>query len=258
MIHEHLSWRAVYVVFAATNLVVCLPIHAWLARLSRQIGKVPPPMAAASGSRPMAAEAPGRSAIFLLMLGGFAAEGFLLSSILVHMVPLTKALGLGSAGFLVTVLFGPSQVASRLVNMLFGGRLEQARLAIVGAVLLPLGLVMLLATTPWAPGAIAFVILFGLGSGLASIVGGTLPLELFGQERYGSYVGWITAARQFSSAFAPFGLTFMMAAADVFPALWINVLIGLFGIAAIALTQGRLRNAASASDAAPALGAEVV
>ena len=44
-----------------------------------------------------------------------------------------------------------------------------------------------------------------------SIVGGTLPLELFGRAGYGAHVGWITAARQFSSAFAPFGLTFMMA-----------------------------------------------
>jgi len=234
MIHEHLSWRAVYVVFAATNLVVCLPIHAWLARLSRQIGKVPPPMAAASGSRPMAAEAPGRSAIFLLMLGGFAAEGFLLSSILVHMVPLTKALGLGSAGFLVTVLFGPSQVASRLVNMLFGGRLEQARLAIVGAVLLPLGLVMLLATTPWAPGAIAFVILFGLGSGLASIVGGTLPLELFGREGYGARLGWVTAARQFSSALAPFIFATAEARMGIAATLWSTAAIGAVGIVAFA------------------------
>jgi MFS family permease len=120
---------------------------------------------------------------------------------------------------------------------------------------------VLLVTAPSLPGAIVFAILFGLGSGLMSIVGGTLPLELFGRAGYGAHVGWITAARQFSAAFAPFGLTFMMAAAGVFPALWINVLIGLFGIGAfgaIALTQRRLRNAVSANDVEPALGAEVV
>src|SRR5438445_13901087 len=79
-----------------------------------------------------------------------------------------------------------------------------------------------------------FAVLFGFGSGLMSIVGGTLPLELFGQERYGSYVGWITAARQFSSAFAPFGLTLMISGLGVLPALWLNVVVGLFGIAAFA------------------------
>ena len=53
----------------------------------------------------------------------------------------------------------------------------------------------------------------------------------------------------------------MMAGVGVFPALWINVLIGLIGIAAfagIALTQHRLRKAASIKGAAPSLGAEIV
>ena len=36
VLHEHLSWREVYVVFAVLNLCVCLPIHAWVARLIRR------------------------------------------------------------------------------------------------------------------------------------------------------------------------------------------------------------------------------
>jgi MFS family permease len=181
---------------------------------------------------PVAFTARDRSRVFLLMLGGFAVEGFVLSSILVHMVPLTTALGLGSAGLIVTTLFGPSQVASRLINMLFGGRLAQTWLAVIGATLLPLGLVALLATTPSVPGAIAFVILFGLGSGLASIVGGTLPLELFGRERYGARLGWVTAARQFSSALAPFALAMAMAGMGVQPSLWLTAAVGMLGILA--------------------------
>ncbi|TIU89721.1 MAG: MFS transporter, partial [Mesorhizobium sp.] len=148
------------------------------------------------------------------------------------MVPLTTALGLGSAGLVVTTLFGPSQVASRLINMLFGGRLAQTWLAVIGATLLPLGLVALLATTPSVPGAIAFVILFGLGSGLASIVGGTLPLELFGRERYGARLSWVTAARQFSSALAPFALAMAMAGIGVQPSLWLTAAAGMLGILA--------------------------
>ena len=31
LLHEYLSWREVLVVYAGLNLVVCLPIHAWLA-----------------------------------------------------------------------------------------------------------------------------------------------------------------------------------------------------------------------------------
>jgi hypothetical protein len=105
-------------------------------------------------------------------------------------------LGLGVAGVFVAGLFGPAQVASRLVNMLFGTNIRQTLLAFGATASLAFGLAVLLITTPSIVGAMAFAILFGFGSGLMSIVGGTLPLELFGRAGYGAYVGWIAAARQ--------------------------------------------------------------
>ncbi len=52
--------------------------------------------------------------------------------------------------------------------------------------------------------AAAFALLFGLGSGLSSIVSGTLPLALFGTEGYGQRLGWISSARLVAAALAPF------------------------------------------------------
>ncbi|RUU77945.1 MFS transporter, partial [Mesorhizobium sp. M7A.F.Ca.MR.362.00.0.0] len=226
------------------NLGLCLPIHAWLMRLSRRHAT------AASQERGPAPEAGAPldarrdRAAFLLMLAGFATEGFVLSAILIHMVPLTAALGLGTAGLFVSTLFGPAQVASRLINMLFGGRLQQTHLAVIAASLITAGLCALLLTTPWLPGAFLFVLLFGLGSGLTSIVGGTLPLELFGREGYGARLGWASAARQFTSAFAPFALAFMMARTSVANSLWVLVVVaasGVIAFLAIALLRRRGR-----------------
>ncbi|RUU87244.1 MULTISPECIES: arsenite efflux MFS transporter ArsK [unclassified Mesorhizobium] len=231
-LHAHLTWREVYFLFAALNLGLCLPIHAWLMRLSRRHAT------ARSQEREPIPEAgapldPRRGrAVFLLMLAGFATEGFVLSAILIHMVPLTAALGLGTAGLFVSTLFGPAQVASRLINMLFGGRLQQTHLAVIAASLITAGLCALLLTTPWLPGAFLFVLLFGLGSGLTSIVGGTLPLELFGREGYGARLGWASAARQFTSAFAPFALAFMMARTSVANSLWVLVVVAASGVIA--------------------------
>jgi MFS family permease len=243
-LHAHLTWREVYLLFAALNLALCLPIHAWLMRLSRRHAT------ASLQERGPAHEAgapldPRRGrAVFLLMLAGFATEGFVLSAILIHMVPLTAALGLGTAGLFVSTLFGPAQVASRLINMLFGGRLQQTHLAVIAASLLTAGLCALLLTTPWLPGAFLFVFLFGLGSGLTSIVGGTLPLELFGREGYGARLGWASAARQFTSAFAPFALAFMIARTSVVNSLWVLVVVAASGVVAflaIALLRRRGR-----------------
>ena len=241
-LHEYLTWREVYLVFAALNLGLCLPIHAWLMRLSRrntedarQLDELSPALEAVAKLDPRRGQA-----VFLLMLAGFAIEGFVLSAILIHMVPLTAALGLGATGIFVSALFGPAQVASRLINMLFGGRLPQTHLAVLAASLLSVGLCMLLLTTPWVPGAFLFVILFGLGSGLTSIVGGTLPLELFGRKGYGARLGWVSAARQFTSAFAPFALALMMARTSVTNALWIlagTSASGVIAFLAIALVR---------------------
>jgi MFS family permease len=256
MLHEHLSWREVFAVFAALNLFVCLPIHAWLARRPR-----PTKMTLDEAAVKIAEteelgnfQRPGWSPIFLLVLAGFAIEGFVLSAVLVQMVPLLAAVGLGASSVFIGSLFGPSQVASRLINMLFGGALRQTWLALGATGSLASGLAVLLLSTPSMPGAIAFAVLFGLGSGLMSIVGGTLPLELFGREGYGRRVGWITAARQFSSALAPFSLALMTAGLGVFPALWINFAIGAVGIAAfaaIALIQARIINSHAMAELGP-------
>lgn len=243
-LHASLTWREVYFVFAGLNLLLCLPVHAWLMHVTRErdAAKIPQDTSSAPPEAHPTLAPSARKAVFLLMLAGFALEGFVLSAVLIHMVPLTAALGLGAAGLAVSTLFGPAQVASRLVNMLFGGRLPQTHLAVIAAAFLTLGLAVVLATVPWLPGGMLFVVLFGLGSGLTSIVSGTLPLELFGREGYGARLGWVSAARQFTSAFAPFALAFMMARLPVADALSIATAIaasGVFAFIGIAVIRRR-------------------
>jgi MFS family permease len=230
--HTVLSWREIYLIFAALHVLVCLPIHWWLWRQPRHKGAhIDPELIAGDDVHGSRATTPHR-AIFPLMLAGFAFEGFVLSSILIHMVPLMGALGLGTTGVVVSMVFGPAQVASRFINMIFGGGLSQRWLAMIAAGLLPMALSVLLFSYPLLSGAIVFAVLFGLGSGLASIVGGTLPLELFGRKGYGHRLGWVTAARQFTSAFAPFAFAWLMAASSPNIALAVLVGAGVCGLAA--------------------------
>lgn len=226
-LHETLSWRDVFLVYAGLNAAVCFPVHLLLGRLtSRAVSD------RRQESRSVNSDAPrpknGRL-VFALMLAGFAVAGYALSAILVHMVPLTQALGFGASGLLVAALFGPAQVTSRLINLVFGRRLSQTRLAVIAAVLLPVGLAILLATAPWLAGAVLFAICVGLGSGLTSIVGGTLPLELFGREGFGRRIGWCTAAKQLTAALAPVGMSASMSGIGVVPSLWLVAAVGVIG-----------------------------
>ena len=227
--HGFLSWREVYLVFAAMNLLVCLPVHLAISRLTTRAVKRP---ASHAATLPPAGPAARTNPLFLLMLFGFAVEGYALSAILVHMVPLTQALGMGAAGLFVASLFRPSQVASRLINLVFGGRLPQRWLAVIAAALIPVALAILMMTTPSIAGAAAFAVIFGLGSGLSSIVSGTLPLELFGRQGYGGRMGWATSARQMTAAVAPIAMSLSLAGIGVAGSIWLTAAIGITAVAA--------------------------
>ncbi len=238
-IHRYLNWREVYFVFAAMHLVVALPIHLWVGRLTMRAPQMklltpdlPVEAAAETASpRPVAVS----RWVFSTMMAGFAIGGFVQSAILVHMVPMLVALGAAGSVLMVSTLFGPSQVAARLVNMMFGGRLRQSVLAIVSLGLLAAGLGLLLAGAPASYGLALFAVFFGMGSGLLSIVGGTLPLEVFGRAAYGSYVGWMSGARQFSSALAPFAFSVMMVGLSVETAIVLVAAVAIAGVATFAL-----------------------
>jgi MFS family permease len=231
MLHEHLSWREVYLIFSVLNLVICLPIHIWLARhASRQRAAPEASRADVAPLTPKAFE----KRVLGLMLVGFALFGFVSSAILVHMIPLLLTLGLGGAGVFMTSLFGPAQVLSRLINMQFGKGLSQPALAVVAATLMPAALVVLVVTAPWFPGAMVFAVLFGLGAGLSSIVSGTLPLALFGPAGYGKRLGWISSARLVISSFAPLAFALLASLTSYQLTIWALVGLGALGAASFA------------------------
>ncbi|KTQ97563.1 major facilitator transporter [Aureimonas ureilytica] len=251
-LHETMSWRDVYFVFAAMNLSVCLPIHLWLARRPKT-SALP-----ATGAEPVARVAPPRGLVppslrsraFLLMGVAFAFQSLVVSSVLVHMLPILSELGLGLAGVMVSAVFGPAQVAGRFTLMVFGRDLSPLALAVISAGLLPASLVLLAATAPSIAGAAVFAALFGLGNGLYSIVGGTLPLALFGPEGYGALQGRVTSIRLIVGSAAPFAFALATDWMGVGGGLLVTALLGcgaVVAFAAVGLLLGRRVAVASSS-----------
>ncbi|MEO5757273.1 MAG: arsenite efflux MFS transporter ArsK [Mesorhizobium sp.] len=229
-LHAHMSWRAVYLVFAGLNLLVCLPLHAWLSHgLARSRRAAIEPLRHIRGSLPASARPLG----FALMVIAFSLLNLVSAAVLVHMVPLLSGLGLGAAAAIVGTLFGPSQVLSRFVNMVFGINLPPLTLAVISAALMMAGVIVLESTAPSISGAMAFAIVFGMGNGLFSIVTGALPLALFGSEGYGRLQGRAMSARLIVSALAPFALAFAIAHVGIPWSLVVMALLG--GLALLVL-----------------------
>jgi MFS family permease len=231
-LHAALSWQNVYLVFAALNMAVCVPLHAWLSRgAAERLATASTAAPHVEGILPPARRRLG----FGLMVTGFSLMSLVGSAMLVHMVPLLSGLGLGGIAALVGTLFGPSQVGSRLINMIFGKGLPALSLALISAVLIPGSVLVLLLTAPSVAGAMLFAVIFGMGNGLLSIVTGTLPLQLFGSEGYGKLQGKMMAARLILSALAPFVLAFGMANIGIAPSLGITAALGGLSIIAFLL-----------------------
>ena len=222
-----LGWRNVYIMFAIANLVICVPLHALL---RRQRALVPPPHADDKAPSPDHAPARSSSSAMWFATLGFALSGFALSAVLAQMVPLLTAVGLGASALLVSTLFGPAQVLVRFVNLIVGAARHPIGAALLALALLPLAIAALALGAPALVAAVLFAVMLGFGSGLKSIVQGSLPLALFGPGGYGARLGTMAAVRQVLASVAPFSLAFLIEALGVRPALWIVGGIGLLGL----------------------------
>lgn len=245
---QGLNWHQVYFVFAGMHVLVCLPLHLWLTRFARIAAQRP----VVENTLPLMEARGANSFTFILVVLGFSLAGFVSAATLFHIVPMLGLLGFGETGVLVATLFGPAQVASRLINMAFGKDLPAPILSVISALLMPAALVVLALTAPAVTGAIAFAIIFGLGSGLFSIVSGTLPLALFGKAGFGKRLGWISLGRLGVSAIAPFALSLALGAIGPKPSIWILAAAGLCCVAAFSEIWRRTKSGAVAATASQA------
>lgn len=229
------TWQEIYLMYAALNAFICLPLHFWITRQNRKtrIGN------GDRGEPVVGTLAPENYRLAQILVAvAFGIQGFTLSAILTHMVPMLGSLGLGTLAVMIGVAFGPSQAVSRLATMLFTKNMAPSTLATLSSVFLVTGTFVLTLVGNWVPGAILFAICLGLGSGISSIAQGALPLWLFGSVGYGAISGKINAARLIASSTAPFIFALMMEHLGTPLALLINSIVGLVGIVAfIALTK---------------------
>lgn len=227
-LHDTLDWRQVYLLFAAANLLVCVPVHWLLTRDHRK--RVVGPVETAAPEHAAVPERLRRPVLWLVTIG-FALAGFALSAMLAQMVPLLTQVGLGSSALLVAMLFGPSQVLVRFVNLLLGAGRHPRGATLIALGLVPGAILVLGITSPWTGGAVLFAVLLGFGSGLKSIVQGTLPLALFGSSSYGARLGYMAAVRQILAAVAPFVLAVVIDFAGPVAALLFMATVGAAGLA---------------------------
>ena len=197
---SHLGWRGTCLVYASFQLAVALP--AYLFVLPREPSRPSSPPVSATLPMPAATSRDSRgSSLFLLLAATITLSSVISTTMSVHLLTVLQAKGLTLAAAVgLGALVGPSQVVARAVEMVIARFHHPIWTKVVATSLVAAGLATLWIGLPIIPLALA---LYGAGIGLESIARGTLPLAVFGPERYPVVMGRIAMPSLIAQAAAP-------------------------------------------------------
>jgi MFS family permease len=233
LIHA-LGWRQALWVLAALQLLVCAPLH--FLQL-RDAPPVPPAVAANSQGRSPAEYL--RSAPFLL-IGVFVVGMMGVTAALPpHMISLLRGNGLTETWVIaIPAAIGLFQVLGRLLLYFFEHHFDLHTANRLIPVLIPLGLAALLAGAghPWA--ALLFLLLYGLGNGMLTIVKGTAIAQYVNRDHVASLNGALGLPTALARAVAPLlvGLLWSQEAGYA-RGLWLLLAMSVVSVLALLLAQ---------------------
>jgi len=199
---EHLGWRGACGVYAAIQVLISLPLHAFILPSTGTVR----PDGKPSGSTPEAPapptlSGPRRIRAFLLLATILTLGAVTASMIGVHLLTFLQARGLELAGAVALgALVGPSQVGARVIEMAFGRHYHPIWTMVASVALVAAGMTLLAIDLPILALALAF---YGAGNGIGSIAKGTLPLALFGPLGYASLMGRLAMPSLLAQALSP-------------------------------------------------------
>ena len=145
-------------------------------------------------------EAP-RHGLLALLAATITLASVISTTLSVHLLSILQAEGYTLAAAVgLGALVGPSQVAARMIEMLIARFHHPIWTNMVSASLVAVGLAAL-----WfgGPVIVLALALYGAGIGLESIARGTLPLAIFGPQRYPAVMGRIAMPSLIAQAAAP-------------------------------------------------------
>jgi len=200
-----LGWRGLCLLYAALHLAVVLPVY--LAFVPRAAPLEPAPSAAPDAGPK--ADATAQRWAFRWLALFFTLRTVISSIFAVHLILLLQGLGLTlTAAVGVAAAVGAAQVGGRVMEFTLGARAHPLTVARAGALLLPLGLVGLLAgpaagLLTLSAAALLFALAYGTSNGILTISRGAVPLALFGPQGYATRMGRLARPNLVAGALAP-------------------------------------------------------
>jgi MFS family permease len=229
------GWRHALLVLAAIHLLVCVPVHALCLR-----GAPPPAIARTeSGHSPAVLL---RSAPFLLIAVFVVGMMGITAAIPPHLITLLRESGLHEAWVIAIPAFiGVVQVLGRLLLFFFEHRFDLHLANRLIPLLIPLALAALIAGAASPVGGLLFVLLYGLGNGMLTIVKGTAIAQYVNREHVAALNGALGLPQAVARAIAPLALGLLWTPQGGYR--WgLSLLLGVAVVSALALVLAQRRS----------------
>jgi MFS family permease len=232
------GWRHALVVLGLVQLGVCVPLHAGLLRGARP---GPAHHAAHDGQAPVPVRVFLKQSPFWLLSLFMILMMMVISALPVHLVNLLRESGLPPAWVLaIPASIGLIQVVGRALLFVFERHLDVHAANRWIPVLIPLGLCALVFGGVSAVPALCFVLLYGLGNGLNTIVKGTALAQYVSRDHVGQLNGLLGVPIALARAAAPWALGLMWSPEGGYAVglRWV-LLCSLLSVGALWLAQAR-------------------
>ena len=200
------GWRQTLLAFALFDLAVCVPLN-WVGLARRRdspsgVDGAAPPKTPSPDGPALTGRARGNGVVLFALV--MSLNGFVFGVVSLQLVPLLEASGLAAATAVwIASLKGFAQFAGRVVEIVFGRKLQAITVGRIAVGALPFSLILLLFANGNFAALLAFTLLMGASQGVITIVRGAVPLALFGPKEYGTVLGVIAAPVLIVNAVSP-------------------------------------------------------
>jgi MFS family permease len=230
------GWRQALWALAALQFLICAPLHAWLLKgAPRKVLE----SAAHDAVQPASVREHLRRAPFWLLALFMVLSMSVTSALPAHMIALLQESGLSPAWVIaIPAAIGVIQVLGRLVLFVFERYWDVHAANRWIPTLIPAGVLALLIGGLSPIASLVFVVLYGLGNGMNTIVKGTAMAQYVSRQHVGQLNGLLGMPIALARAAAPLTLGLLWSPELGYTlALWWLLLASLLGTAALWAAQ---------------------
>lgn len=201
MLSERIGWQMALIVFSTITVTIAAPL---LFYGTKQLEGFHQLLASSTDNRTKGDYKFLCNRVFWLLACGFSLAGIVHGATLHHLIPLLSAHGIALAVAVTAISFiGPMQVAGRIIIAVLDNRLGNHTTTLAMFISMAVSILCLMAASRVPALLPLFILCFGGGYGMLSIIRPVIARDMLGEQNFGSKSGMLALVYLLGAGSAP-------------------------------------------------------